>query len=56
MIKVRNITKQGAGKWLIDYTIPYCCGFHRATIVIEQTDKPTIEEAEDEVRNRNKES
>ena len=54
MIEVKDIIKQGRGKWLVAYTVPFCCGWHRKTILIEQDKKPTIKKALDEINNRDK--
>lgn len=55
MEEVKDIIKHGHGKWLVAYTVPYCCGWHRYTKIIESEQKPSKEQALYEIRNQNKE-
>lgn len=53
-MEIKDIIKQGRGKWLIAYTVPFCCGWHRRTIIIQQEKKPSLSKIKDEIKSRDK--
>lgn len=51
-IEIKEILKQGRGKWLVVYTVPFCCGWYRKSIIINKVDKPTEKEILHEIKDR----